>query len=384
MSSTDRAYVALLHGHRSEFFLYALLLGHRLHALDPQCLRLLLVGRSGSTLEADYSPTDRSCLQKLWDIKEVGLVDVPTADKTRGKRHRFVFTKLHMFRVDVRKVVFFDLDVIVRSDPSELFLVRAPAGMYHGGWDRMLARHGEELPASEAFGSPDKPVGCINAGLLRIDPNPSETERELQATQMFQAASQLLEDDASYLPEQYLLVRMLFKWQHIDVKWNCEIGPMYYLDDDHQVVSLASKLHHDWVLLGNSQVSLQENVHMFHFSGTWLEPWWFIHLFSEQGFAFVQHQMEHRDPRGMVALAVYEWLHGIEQMRRSSVFATKDQQHINEHISSLAWTASQWWEVHTTACTVCSKLLYFCSSLGVCEECKVKQYVARSGDFCLT
>jgi hypothetical protein len=318
-------------------------------------------------------------LSKVWEIKDVELLDVAAADKTWWKRHRFVFTKLHMFKVDVQKLLFFDLDVVVRRDPSELFAVHAPAGMYHGTWDRMRAEHGKELPEDEAFGSPDAPKGCVNAGLLRIDPMSSETERQTQYAQMVKASSQLSADDQSYLPEQYFLVRRLSGWRHIDVKWNCEVCPRYYVDHKGQVVSVESLVHQDWVLLCDSQLSLQEGVRMFHFSGTWLEPWWFINRSAEDGFEFVRHQLEHRDPAGMVALAVGEWLRGIEQMQLSSVFGIADQKCIAEHVSSLSRTAHWWWSVHQEVCGVCGKLLYFAAVLRQCEECTVRLRLQPAG-----
>jgi hypothetical protein len=371
-SAMDRAYVALLHGDKSEFFLYALLLGFRLRHLDAECDRWLLVAR-----KSYRSVTDRACLGRVWKVEEVDLVNLPALDKTRCKRHRYVFTKLHAFHVPFSKVVFFDLDVVVRGNPSELFSVQAPAGMYHGCfYYRMLARHGVELP-SDAFFFRDMSYGCINAGLMRIDPQPTESERKLQVTKMISTASELQSCDASYLPEQYFLVRILTRWHHIDVRWNCEVCPRYYVGDRGQVVCTQSELPMDWLLLGHNQASLQANVCMFHFSGTWLQPWWFIHLGAEKGHDFVRHQLEHRDPPGLVALAVHEWLAGMEKMRQSTIFTPNEKASIDAHVSGLAWTAANWWEANDV-CSVCGKLLYFGSVLGYCEECQVRSHAARA------
>ena len=46
----------------------------------------------------------------------------------------------------------------------------------------------------------------------------------------------------------------------------------------------------------------------FHFSGQWLQPWWYIHLSPQDAKQLIQTQHAYRDPRGMVALAVEEWL----------------------------------------------------------------------------
>jgi lipopolysaccharide biosynthesis glycosyltransferase len=369
-SAMDHAYVALLHGSKSEFFLYALVLGCRLHYFDTDCNRLLLVSKTSFS-----SAADRACLQRFWKVKEVDLVDIPMLDKSQTKRHRHVFTKLYAFQVPFRKVVFLDLDVIVLRSLSDLFFVEAPAGMYHGRWNRMLARHGFELPSEEAFSQEN---GCINAGLLRIDPQPTELGRRSQVRNMLSAARRL--ESCSFLPEQYFLVQFLEKWHHIDVRWNCEVYPRYYVEDGGQVMSAESQLPMDWLLLSSNQDSLQEKVHMFHFSGTWLEPWWFIHLRAEDGHNFVRHELEHRDPPGLVALAVKEWLVGMEEMRQSLVFSDNEKENVEAHVSHLAQTASHWWMMANTACPECKKLLYFASELGLCEECKVQSDTASTSD----
>ena len=146
----DNAYVSLLHGCSPQFWLYALLLGSRLKQLDGSRPRVLLVGRD---LPGYPSPClqGHAGLEALWQVRPVDLVDASAADKTRWKRHRYVFTKLLALEVPFRKIVFFDVDVIVRRSPAELFEIPAPAGMYHGPWaERGFARHGQALSA-EAF-----------------------------------------------------------------------------------------------------------------------------------------------------------------------------------------------------------------------------------------
>ena len=155
----EAAYVALLHGSKRTFYLYAVLLGHRLRCLDPETPRVLMIGKAINAepvqkVEEYPSPflesPGRETLEVMWQIREVNLIDAVLADKTPNKRHRFVFTKLRAFEVPYRKIIFFDLDIIVRRSPRELFKVEAPAGMYHGRWDRKDVRHGEIFPP-EAF-----------------------------------------------------------------------------------------------------------------------------------------------------------------------------------------------------------------------------------------
>ena len=368
----ERAYVALLHGDRSEFLLYALLLGFRLRQFDAGCDRLLLLAR-----KSYMSATDRACLDKFWRVKEVEAVDCPAADKTSYKRHRYVFSKLHVFGLPCKKVVFFDLDVVVLGSPLELFGVEAPAAMYHGRRRyRRNARHGALLPP-EAFLCGGTLSGCINAGLMRIDPPATELERDVLVGSMIAAAASLDSRDQTYLPEQYFLARVVRGWRHIDVRWNCEVCPSYYVAYGGEVVQAESELPSDWLRLGSDQASLRARVCMFHFSGTWLEPWWFLHLRAEAGHDFVRHQLEHRDPRGLVALAVYEWLAGMEEMRESFMFTEQEKASIRAHTSHLARTANDWWEANDV-CVLCGKLVYFGSVLGRCEECHIRSCASQT------
>ena len=61
----------------------------------------------------------RQTLAVMWQVREVNLIDAAIGDKTSRKRHRFVFTKLRAFEVPYRKIIFFDLDIIVRRLPGK-------------------------------------------------------------------------------------------------------------------------------------------------------------------------------------------------------------------------------------------------------------------------
>ena len=55
---------------------------------------------------------------------------MPKATKTQ--RHNLVFNKIRVLSLDVRRTVFLDLDILVRSSKiEELFDVPAPAGKLH-------------------------------------------------------------------------------------------------------------------------------------------------------------------------------------------------------------------------------------------------------------
>eukprot|EP00439_Symbiodinium_sp_Y106_P047123 s427_g6.t1 len=157
------------------------------------------LARNGNVVHRDWQPADildilpgddRKCLDAVWQVAEVDLVDQEAADKTRRKRHRYVFTKLRAFQVPYRKLIFFDLDIIIRSSPKELFQVTAPAGMYHGHWNRDQAAHGQEIPAEAFYNSDYGVYGCINAGLMRLDTLPTAEQRRRFTDEMLKEAMQ--------------------------------------------------------------------------------------------------------------------------------------------------------------------------------------------------
>ncbi|CAE8605029.1 unnamed protein product, partial [Polarella glacialis] len=314
----ENAYVALLHGQRQEFILYALLLGHRLKHLDSSTPRVLLVGHALPEYDAPFLEGDfLRCLQTCWQVRPVDLIDAAAADKSPRKRHRYVFTKLRALEVPYRRLLFFDLDVIVRKDPSPLFEVPAPAGMYHGDWvSRRASTHGGLLP-EEALTS-----GCVNAGLLRLDPPADKIARRQLLEEMMEEVASLTVADESYLPEQYYLVRKLAAWRHLDVSWNCEVNPEVYVETAYSKgkargkssTVVVAEMPSDWWQLGDTEDDLANSVGMFHFSGTHLEPWWYLHLSAASAKAVLRSHFRNRDSRGMVALAVCDWLQGIEDL----------------------------------------------------------------------
>jgi hypothetical protein len=362
-------------------------------------------------------------LEAFWQVRLVDLVDAPAADKTHGKRHRYVFTKLRALEVPFRKIVFFDLDVVVRRSPAELFEIPAPAGMYHGPWaERGSARHGKTLSA-EAFSK----GGCVNAGLLRLDPSPGAAARRQLVETMLAEVRELGEESSSYLPEQYYMVQKLPDWHHIGVAWNCEVNPLYYVeasqprkdslyksgwdkvgtaeaqwetsrwdawtdqeqnewwasqswtdaeweewwqgwdrwdnnwwDDKPDIDGVhgryreelrAAEMPWDWWELGASQEELSSEVAMFHFSGTFLEPWWYLHLSrwpAETAKARLQRQFHEHDSRGMIALALSDWLGALQELRDKFRRASSPDQasHLEAVIGGLLSTVDYWWDFY--------------------------------------
>jgi hypothetical protein len=370
----ENAYVALLHGKGPHFLLYALQLGHRLRKLDPGTPRILLVGRalSGhpSFLEDFWA---LSSLEGLWKVRAVDLVDAERADRTSRKRHRFVFTKLRALEVPYRKVLFFDLDVTVRKDPSPLFEVPAPAGMYHGHEKfRRAVRHCGEI-SREAL-----ECGCINAGLMRLDPPRGRAARRHLLDEMLNEVAGITEEEQTFLPEQYYLVRKLSGWRHIDVSWNCEVNPALYIDEgfpcsqsdqlaDNSSTPTArlewADMPNDWWQLGMKHEELSEVVGMFHFSGNYLEPWWYLHLSADRARASLRKQFRHRDARGMVALAISDWLLSVEELKQDRALEA-----VEELVQGLKGKRDWWaWE-NAKSCKHCGGE----QDGSRCEECSVR------------
>ena len=290
----------------------------------------------------------RTTLQTIWDVTEVDLIDAPIADKTGGKRHCFVFTKLRAFEVPYRHIIFFDLDIVVRFPPQELFLIEAPAAMYQGKRDGRNARHGEPI-LPEAF---HNFRGCVNAGLMRLDPPISQNKRRYMLESLVKKVKQLKKEDASYLPEQYFLVKEI----HISQKNNTEM------------VVLQTDLPPDWFALGSSE-RLAKNVRLFHFSGLWIMPWWYIHVTPQTAFNEISKAYSHRDSRGMVALAVKEWLIALQDLL-TFLAGTEQGMFVEAVVDRLKWIAQTWWD-DQRECELDSCCGYL-DETGLCEECMVR------------
>ena len=374
MGDASDAYVALLHGSSQHFFLYALVLGHRLKKLDADISRVLLLGRPFPGTPAPFvEGTYMKCLSALWDVQVVDLVDGLEADKSPSKRHRFVFTKLRAFEVPFKRTLFIDLDTLVRKSLKPLFEVKAPAGLYHGlRCYRDMLQHGAPIDEKFLEGC------CVNAGLMRVDP-PKDTQSLLY--DMLNDVAKL--DYQTYLPEQYYLTQKFVGWTHISVAWNCEVHPCMYVntrkildpessaESRHEHFLSWAEMPKDWWLLGTNQEELEKNVNMFHFSGRNLEPWWFLHHSATTSNADLIGQYLERDFRGMLALAVSEWLQAVDDLERD--FAINHEElvgTIRKTIEELCKEAVRWASWFTT-CSECGTRVDWSK---LCEECFVRTY----------
>ena len=347
------AYVCLLHGDRLEFFLYALVLGARLQALDPDRLRILLVGRR---LHHHPSPRKRSqhCLEDLWHLHPIDLIDAPAADNTPRKRHRFVFSKLRAMALPVRKLLFLDLDILPRNSLAELFHLRPPAAMHHGQWSFSCTRsHGTYWPR-RAY------CGCPNAGVMVLKGNSSKFVKHLVS----QVAT-IPNKAATSLPEQYFMARVMRHWKQISVAWNYEVHPSFFAAIEQSEWTSPGQWSYGgqchlpaaWSKIGCCKHNLRSSVNLFHFSGNYLQPWWYLWLLSDDNFSMkeaetiIDLEFSETDPQGRIGLAVCEWLDAVLQARDLFSAGSDKWHHVSRSIECLAKQALK----YRLQCPQCSR-----------------------------
>merc|ERR1719424_910668 len=56
------------------------------------------------------------------------------------------------------------------------------------------------------------------------------------------------------------------------------------------------------------------DVHIFHFSGNNISPWWYAHMSPSDAFQAAEKEWRHRDPRKLIATAVFEWCTGFHAL----------------------------------------------------------------------
>ena len=260
-----------------------------------------------------------------------------------------------------------------------------PAGMYHGRCSEWYTPEHGGLISLEALRD-----GCVNAGLLRLDP-PPQAERHALVSEMVAEAMSIPAQEASNLPEQYYLVNKLSGWHHVSVQWNCEVVPYFYVEEasaDSPSRIERSRMAIAWHQLGNNQDELREKVGMFHFSGRALHPWWYLSFSPEEATAHLNQAFCARDPRGLTSLAVSEWLTAAEELKETAkTWPEENAAVVAEVLGCLTDWAEAWWK-HAKACPSCGLPVsegWATSSAEatsadaegwVCEECVVGRLTA--------
>ena len=295
-------FAALLHGDRPEYVVYACVLGQQLKRFSSTHERVLLCGPGDLCVK---EATRKSLQDAGWErLLPVIYISAPYLDKSKSKRHAFVFTKLHAFGLPYEKVLLLDVDLLPRDDVDlgELFHVSAPAGKYHNSFNAVRPPEHGHLIEGELV---DAQWWCPNAGVLRLDMLPKRSERERYLKQLVEKLAEWLHP--TYLPEQYFLAHHLCKWHHIEEKWNYEVG--FEMD-----VPLLARTREEALKeskqrgQGNHDGQYAQGVRVWHYSGTVdTKPWLFLDLEIEAVILFARKWFAHRDPSGVLARAVYEW-----------------------------------------------------------------------------
>lgn len=150
---------------------------------------------------------------------------------------------------------------------------------------------------------------------MRLDPSLTSRARRKDVDEMVDEVKRI--SSQTMLPEQYFLVKRLGGWRHLEPSWNMEVGPQ--LDDPGFTwprfaarKAAADQRSHQW-----SQQDV-EQVRLFHFSGTRFHPWWYADLSPERTYAELTKHFAHRDPRRLVATAVYEWRVALDELLSES------------------------------------------------------------------
>ena len=373
-----RAYVSLLHGHDDVWFLYAMMLGKKLqHLSGDSCHapdRVLMISHH-------WVKDSERCdlLLQVWTwIKPVQLIHASHATKSR--RHEAVFTKLHALTLPYERILFLDLDTIPLRKLDKLFEVSAPAGVLH---DAHIGPIEDGMPISR----PNDNSWCVNAGVLRLDPLPDATERVNLLHTWVEMIGNIKE--AHYLPEQYFISRHFEGWQHLQPKWNFEIGaplelPRYITTVARMKQEMQEKslLYHQW----HRQNIAEMNV--LHFSGEGVQPWRYAACSPCEAYRLARDHWWYRDPKRIIATALYEWVLVLSELKLSVTDMPRKCQvlfdNILQTVTDQAWNAWYPEESLNSWCHHCHKCRndvrwtdvssIGCHSTGeawLCEDCMV-------------
>jgi len=306
------AYVAMLHGNQEMFFIYALHLGHQLQATgscepfgaDGRAAdKVLLLGPSRFSDKAS-----RAALYAAgWShICSVNLIYGPHLSSAR--RHESVFTKLQMFGLPYKHLLFLDLDLHVHKDLRTLFSLPGPAGKCHfrANMPRDIC-HGQAV--EEAFDSQELCQGswCPNAGVLRVDPETNLARRRRHVKAMEQEISHFDVDSTgdlwpTMLPEQDYLAQRISGWRHISRNYNLELMEAQNVDE----LLAASVLHFSSKQLCSQPIIwLDRDISDYGATGEiyeWCRTFLQDHAFRPAVFAH----------------ACMQWREGFEDLRRAS------------------------------------------------------------------
>ena len=218
-----------------------------------------------------------------WSCREVHyLTSVAHAFFHDPRKSRFleVFTKLRAMEMDeYEKVLCLDIDILVRSPPSDLepleslFSLDAPAAMKradpcpaHGAnvpycdlWAHPVRRVKEKIPAHQQ-------ASGINAGVMLFEPDANAVrEMEVEVLDWHHP-----DHYATYMLEQEYLTRFygtFSLWTHISCAYNFEI------DKNERVPHDFTEAHKPIRAAGTQFSDVHPGAVVLHYSGHHVKPW---------------------------------------------------------------------------------------------------------------
>mmetsp|Transcript_154168 Transcript_154168/g.494183 ORF Transcript_154168/g.494183 Transcript_154168/m.494183 type:complete len:1145 (+) Transcript_154168:1368-4802(+) len=217
----------------------ALLLGYTLQKHCRTQRRILLV-------TGDLSPIcGHQLLSYFWEIRKVEHVKVHPdfLMKCEGRFSR-VFTKLRCFELEeFRKIVFMDLDLLVRHKLDLLFNAEAPAACFRGNFDAASGHRRESISFWDRDGNRQ---GGINAGVMVLEP--SRDDFEEMHRKLIRGG--LDPDKASTCPEQDFLTQFFCQrgWNKLDLNYNFQLHQLGYIRNEDMSIERRMAFEHLAVL----------------------------------------------------------------------------------------------------------------------------------------
>ena len=220
MSSKGFAYVSLFFGGHPDIFLGLVSVGWSLKDRHATQHDLVLMHTS------DVPRRFLDILAKFWKLR---LVHELPFDHlvTKGSRESLkrLFLKLRSFQLtQYRKVLFLDVDILIRGSLDELFNYHAPAGVLYDWKDVLTENAGKVLTGADLLDPATGELTCrVNAGVLLVVPDSDQFEKICAMAASWGCDG----DKASCCPEEELLTRY-FAAQDIgltslDLRWNLEM-----------------------------------------------------------------------------------------------------------------------------------------------------------------
>eukprot|EP00928_Gymnodinium_smaydae_P063585 TRINITY_DN4711_c0_g6_i1.p1 TRINITY_DN4711_c0_g6~~TRINITY_DN4711_c0_g6_i1.p1 ORF type:complete len:734 (+),score=73.98 TRINITY_DN4711_c0_g6_i1:63-2264(+) len=203
------AFVSLLFGSKPSMCLGAVVLAESLRKHSPDIPRILLVAED---VPEHFRPVLH---QSGWCVKEVPCIHGAfTHFHEDAKFATEVFMKLHVFNAAIlpfEKVLFLDVDTLVRKDISSVFRLQTPAAVSNWKDGKSM-----DCPAEGEVLNPERT--SINAGVLLCSPN--QALFDVLKTDAERAG---VHHHAAWAPEQWYLATM-FRGQlrHLHCRYNFE------------------------------------------------------------------------------------------------------------------------------------------------------------------